>query len=49
MLVAELEGSKMSALRKRAVGLGVDAVLLETAIDSDAPRAAVIALIVQAS
>ena len=49
VLVAELEGSKMSALRKRAVGLGVDAVLLETAIDSDAPRAAVIALIVQAS
>ena len=45
----ELDGLRLKDLRKKAKELGVDEDTLEDALDSDAPKAALIALILDAS
>ena len=47
-LVTELQALKMSALRKRAAQLNIEESRLEEAVDSDKPKEAAIALIVEA-
>lgn len=49
VLQAELETLKMSALKRRAREVGVDAQALEDAEDSDSPKSDIIALIIAAS
>ena len=46
-LVAELVPLKVSALKKRAVDVGLDSALLEHAFDEDSPKDAIIALLVE--
>jgi hypothetical protein len=45
----ELAGLKMSVLRKRAIAAGIDAELIEDAIDEEDPRAAMMSLILAAA